>query len=98
MQDFPIYSVMNSCNYIKTKPETIAFFDKKSEDYPGCSFKACIDPTETMFRMMLAKTVNVDKQIKQLSCPELKQSTFFNSTPTKQKQSSSYPSKKLKKN
>jgi hypothetical protein len=96
MQDFPNYNAMNSCNYIKTKPETISFFDKKIEVAVGCSLKTGIDPTETMFRMMLAKIVNIDKEIKQLSCPKLKQSTFFNSTPTKQKQSSAYPSKKLK--
>lgn len=98
MQDFPSYNVMSSCSYIKRKEEKIDFFDKKNEESVASCFSSALDPSEMMFRMMLNKVEHVNKQIKQLSCPQLKQSTFFNSVPTKEKQSSTYPSKKLKRN
>lgn len=98
MQDFPSYNVMNSCDYIRRKEETISFFEKKNEEFAVSGFNAALDPSETMFRKMLNKVEHVNRQIKQLSSPQLKQATFFNSVPTKEKQSSTYPSKKLKRN
>ena len=98
MNEFPSYGKLNECRFIRKKEPTIDFFETNLEESVQRSCIEAIDPTEVMFREILKKVANIDKQIKNFSCPRLKQTTFFNSCPSKQKPNSTYVSKKVKKN
>jgi hypothetical protein len=98
MNEFPSYGKLKECKFIRKKEPTIEFFDSNSEETVQRSCVEAIDPTEVMFREILFKVANMEKQIKNFSCPKLKQTTVFNSCPSKQKPNSNYVSKKVKKN
>ena len=56
------------------------------------------DPTEQMFRSMMNRIQNVDKDIKRLTSQNLKQTTFLDHNTLKRKANEDYNLKKLKNN
>jgi hypothetical protein len=95
MIDFPNYNSLSECTRIIQNTDSVLKNKHRSDLQPSILLPAA-DPTEATFRRMMKRIFSIDKQIKKINSPELKQMTFTNIDNAKRKPKIDSPSKKVK--
>jgi hypothetical protein len=99
MLEFPKFNSLNAGKKVSMPAKGLLVKTRIENTEPKhSSLLASFDPTETIFRSMMTRIQKVNKDIKNLTSNNLKQTTFFDTNNLKTKKNDQTLSKKIKYN